>query len=202
MKSSPFANLFSFSAKKKAAKEEEEECKQHEGESDEEYAKRMRKMEFEDGDERRQAEDESDEDYSARMKKRTKAESEKEEEEEEEEEREKEKAAAFANGFKAGGARWQTVLSSDVAVGRGTMACELLASTEMTAPDILKTLAKMPTENSGAKSGLYARMAQSEAATPKPTPGAAPAAAPGDAKAVAAACLAAADKARGEKKAA
>lgn len=128
---------------------------------------------------------ESDEDYESR-KAANKAEWDKEDKEASEEEDETEMsetedekcAAARAEGFAAGGARWSDTLSATEAKGKGLSAMSLLANTEMTSEQIRAALAGLQPDAVGgtaAADGLSRRMA-AERVVP-PTPGGTPAAA-------------------------
>lgn len=114
-------------------------------------------------------------------------------EDEEDEKDEKKKAAAQARAAER--ARWAAVLSSDEAKGRASLACSLLADTNMGPDKIRAALLTSPVE---ARQGLAARMA----AVPRTDIGSAPAATgpdPTTPKGRAAVLMAAYDKATGGK---
>jgi hypothetical protein len=147
-----------------------------------------------DDDERKKKDGESDEDYAKRMSaldEKEKAEADKKDEEA----RAAAKAANFAEGFTAGGKRWENVLADARVTGHMAAACELLSTTAMSADNILAAVSVMPLETKAAH-GLAARMA--EAAIVAPAASAAEAAKPGSTEATVQLIQAAAAKARGE----
>lgn len=206
---SRFAGAFSLGMTRRGASvaagedDDENPHKQRKGESDSDYAKRMR--DDKDAPEsRKQKAEESDEDFAKRMR----SEDEKEEdpeaagqraeggekEEKEEGEGAKKAAAAFSNGVKAERARWENVLASKEANGKGLVACQLLSSTDMDAAVICKTLAAFPAEAASNGSGLARRMTETRVEAPA-SEGAAPVNASG--AVTAGQVVAAAAKARG-----
>lgn len=184
-KGSKFAALSSVPAAKKPAKatkvaaeedDEDPERKKKDGESDSDYAKRMEDM------------DEKE--------KQAKAEGGKEGDDDDDDE--KKKAAHIAEGYKMAHTRWSTVLASDNAAGRVSLACQLLDDTPLTAEQIDGVLAMSPIGAAQAATPLARRMAAADIPTPAIEGGAGPAK-PGSDGAIIAQCLAAAEKARGGK---
>lgn len=154
VESSRFALLFNADAKggKKAKEHDDDEERDEagklvkkDGESDDDYAKRC------EDDEEASAEEETDDPDA----------------EKEDEDKDKE-AAAYARGVQAERARWDAVLTSEAAIGRGPLACSFLADTDLTAPQLIKAIALAPA-GKGATGGLAARMAA--ARIPAPSPG-------------------------------
>lgn len=139
----------------KPAAEEDEKRKRKDGESDEDYDKRMKELDDADA---KAAEDDKEKDEKKKD--------------------EDAKAISYADGFKAGGKRWEDVLAHAEAGGRMVLACSLLADTDMAAPAIITSLAACPREN---RATLATRQA-AEPPVPSPAPGAQPAATGSDAE--------------------
>ncbi len=194
-KPSPFAAAMTVTPRaEKKDGEDDDDRSPKEDESDEDFAKRM-KADKDCPDADKQKEGESDEDYAKRMRK---AEDEAEEEEVAEPTDDEKKAAAFRDGFQACNTRWETVLKSPEAAGKGALACELLAGTKLTAKRVISALGAMSAgAPDGGKGGLSKRMSENAVVAPAPS---APAKATNDKGVITAeAVMAAAKKARGEK---
>ena len=129
-KLSRFAGLMGFGAK--AAEDDKPEDQmaekpvQEEGESDEDFQKRLDKWKEEGGEEEAAAPaDPGDESEKCK----------------------KAKEEGVAEGVAAERARWSGVLASTEAAGTAITACSLLADTDMAAASIQKTLAALPAES-------------------------------------------------------
>lgn len=166
-KVSPFAAAMTVKGKKA---EDEDEKKQGDDESDEDYAKRMKGCKDLSDDEK-QAADEKDDAYAARMRGDAGEDDETTAESGDDEEK---KAAARAEGITAERTRWETVLSSPAAEGKGAQACEMLAGTDLSGERIISALGKMTAPTAAAPvHGLSARMAANKTPAPSPTAAAA-----------------------------
>jgi hypothetical protein len=166
---SRFAGLIGALSGKKAGSDKDddktataaEKPTQNDGESDEDFQKRLKKWEDsqDDGPGAETPKDTTDDGPNDGDEKKIK----------------KAEAAGHAAGLTAGivqgaaaeKARWEGVLASDAAKGKVIAACSLLADTDMTAAAIQKTLAALPSDGP-ARSTLAARHPEP---TPAPTVG-------------------------------
>lgn len=114
--------------------------------------------------------DEKKEDASDDDKKDEKAEDKDEEkaadDDEDEDDKKKKDAASFDRGFKAGGARWSTVLAHANAAGRIETACSLLDTTSMDAKAIIAVLGSLPAAATPAAAGPGLRERMGTVKTP------------------------------------
>jgi hypothetical protein len=159
----------------------DDDSKQRDGESDEDYAKRM------EDEERKQRDDESDEDYAKRMEEAGAA-------DDDDTETDKEQAARVKER-----ARCAAIFGAASAGTRPDVAAHLAFSTDMPAAEAIKMLNSFAGDPAAARS-LSSRMARVQ--TKNPGAGAAPGAASpagNSAAAVAAQIIAAGKKRRGEK---
>lgn len=154
-----------------------------EGETDEEFEKRLKEWEDsqDDGESAEGPKDTSDDDQDK------------------EEKMKKAKADGIAEGTQAEKARWSAVLSSPAAIGRVVAACTFLDNSDMSAEAITKALAAMPAEGPAARSTTRDRMAEEKIPAPSVGGGKEAGGDPDPAKAFAASVTAAAEKARGKK---
>lgn len=160
---SRFAGLIGALSGKKAGTDDKddknakgEKPTQNDGESDEDFQKRLKKWE-EDQDDDESAENPKDttkDDEDGKAKKAAK------------EAEDKIRAEGHAAGVAAERARWGDTLASTAAAGKVIAACSLLADTDMNAASVQRTLAALPAETP--RSTLAARH-------PEPTPAPAPA---------------------------
>lgn len=184
----PFAHLLGLGPSGARAddcddEEKDDDSKQRDGESDDEYAKRM------EDEERKQRDDESDEEYAKRME-----ESDADADDGDDTETEKEHAARVKER-----ARCAAIFGAASAGTRPDVAAHLAFSTGMAAAEAIKMLNSFAGGGPAAARSLSSRMARVQ--TKNPGAGAAPGAAAGgnSAAAVAAQIIAAGKKRRGEK---
>lgn len=171
----------------------DDDGKQRDGESDEDYAKRM------DEEERKQRDDETDEEYAKRMEELDKDKDsdddddkesgEADDDKEADDESDKEKAARRNER-----ARCAAIFASEAAASRPDMAAHLAFETDMTAKAAVKMLSTFAAGAAPARTSLASRMSTVK----QVNTGTGRAAAPGGASAVAAQILAAGKKRRGE----
>lgn len=156
-KVSAFAAAMTVAAKPDAAEGsddgEDDERKKKDGESDEDYAKRMKALDDKEKPEAGADPAEPDAGEAAD---------------------EEKKAAARAEGITAERTRWATVLKSEQAAGKGATACEMLASTDLPASNIITVLSTVTAPSISAPAhGLVARMAANKVDAPSPAAAAA-----------------------------
>lgn len=168
-----------------------DDSEQRDGESDEDYAKRM------DEEERKQRDDETDEEYAKRMEELDKDGDDDDDKEgdeadgdkEADEESDKEKAARRNER-----ARCAAIFASEAAAARPDVAAHLAFETDMSAKAATKMLSTFAAGGAPARTSLASRMSTVK----QVNTGTGRAAAPGGASAVAAQILAAGKKRRGE----
>jgi hypothetical protein len=170
-----------------------DDSEKRDGESDEDYAKRM------DEEERKQREDESDEEYAKRMEELDKDKDGDDDDEAEgedvvgdkdaDDESDKEKAARRNER-----ARCAAIFASEAAAARPDVAAHLAFETDMSAKAAVKMLSTFAAGPAPARTSLASRMSTVK----QVNTGTGRAAAPGGAAAVAALILAAGKKRRGE----
>lgn len=179
---SKFAHLTSMPPLKaedpKDKKDDDKDAKRarQEGESDDDYAARMAKM---DEDEKKEAANPKDGDKEA-----------------DGDEKEKE-AAATTRGVLAERERWSAVMAAPETAGRLATACTLLADTELSATQVIGVLKTTP--EAKVEGSLARRMAAAAATIPAPDAGGKEVKAT-DPKGIAALIVATSDKVRGEPK--
>lgn len=181
----PFAHLLGLGPAAAAVDDDTgdgDDTKQRDGESDDEYAKRM-----EEGD-RKQRDDESDEDYAKRMEEVDAADG-------DDQETDKEQAARVNER-----ARCAAIFGAAAAGARPDVAAHLAFSTDMAAADAIKMLNSFAGGGPLAQRSLSSRMASVNIQNPGAVVAPAAAAPSGNsAVAVAAQIIAAGKKRRGEK---
>jgi len=166
---SRFASLLGIGAKKAADDKEDKNCKgekptQKEGESDEDFEKRLKEWEDAQDDDGEKAEgtpkDTSDDDQDKNDDKAKKA---------LKDATDKARAEGRAAGITAERNRWSETLASTAAAGKVVAACSLLADTDLNAAQVQKTLAALPAETT--RSTLAQRTGGQPTPAPKPEGG-------------------------------